>query len=248
MEKGNGYNTQNVSSNGEKIIYKGVKKESTEITYNFLTIPRAGQFYIILSDGTEVWLNSESQLKYPVTFVDSETRQVELIYGEAFFSVSPSTEHNGSKFKVLNANQEVEVFGTEFNIKAYKGEYIVSTTLVEGKVSVSNSVTKQNLVPNQQSIVNLKNKEISIQKIDAYSETSWRKGLFSFKSKTLKEIMVVLSRWYDVNVEFENSELESVKFNGVLSKNDSIEEILRTIKNTNFITAYEIKDKKITLK
>ena len=248
LEKGNGYKTQNLSSNGEEIVYKGVKKKSTEIVYNFLTIPRGGQFYLVLSDGTEVWLNSESQLKYPVAFVESETRKVELVYGEAFFAVSPSTEHKGSKFIVLNANQEVEVLGTEFNIKAYKDENIVYTTLVEGKVIVSNSFSKQNLVPNQQSIVSVKNKEITIQKIDAYSETSWRKGLFSFKSKTLKEIMMVLSRWYDLNVVFENPKLESVKFNGVLSKDDSIEDILRKINSTNFITAYEIKDKKITLK
>ncbi|MBJ7881904.1 FecR family protein [Gelidibacter salicanalis] len=248
LEKGNTYNNQNVSSNGEAIVYNANDENSKKIVYNYLTIPRGGQFQLKLSDGTEVWLNSETQLKFPVTFIDGETREVQLIYGEAYFDVSPSTNHKGSKFKVFNLNQEVEVLGTEFNIKAYKDEDIIYTTLVEGKVSVSNLEFKQSLVPNQQLMLDLKNKGITIQKIDAYGETSWRKGLFSFKSMTLKEIMVVLSRWYDVNVEFDNVAIESVKFNGVLSKNDSIEEILRTIKKTNFINAYEIKDKKIILK
>ncbi|MFI1772024.1 FecR family protein [Thalassobellus citreus] len=234
-------------SNGKKLVYNDKSNANTKITYNYLTIPRGGQFHVKLSDGTEVWLNSESQLKYPVAFIDGATREVELIYGEAYFDVSPSTDHKGSKFKVLNQNQEIEVLGTEFNIKAYKGEDIY-TTLVEGKVSVSTASFKHNLKPNQQSKLSLKNKDITISAIDAYSETSWKKGLFSFKSKSLKEIMKVMSRWYDVDVIFTNRQLENVKFNGVLSKNDDIEEILETIKNTNFIQAYEITEKTIILK
>lgn len=242
------YQAQNVKSNGEQIVYDAGKENSPKVECNYLTIPRGGQFFIKLSDGTKVWLNSESQIKYPVAFIDETVREVELVYGEAYFDVSPSTNHNGAKFKVLNQNQEVEVLGTEFNIKAYKEENNIYTTLVEGKVTVSHLDSKQNLVPNQQSTINISTKDITVQKVDVYSETSWRKGLFSFKSKTLKEIMIVLSRWYDIEVEFENSELENVKFNGVLSKQDTIEDILTSIINTNFITAYEIKDKKITIK
>ncbi len=251
LEKGETYVAGNINSNGEKLVYNNYNKKSNseeEIKYNYLTIPRGGQYAIKLSDGTEVWLNSESQLKYPVNFIDGKTREVELVYGEAYFDVTSSFENNGSKFIVLNKNQEVEVLGTEFNIKAYKDESNIYTTLVEGRVTVSNSVSKQNLTPNQQSKICLVNNQITVNTVDVYGETSWKTGFFSFKSKTLKDIMVVLSRWYDVEVIFEDKKLEGVKFNGVISKNEKIEEILNLIKKTNFITAYDVTNKKITIK
>ena len=248
LEKGASFKTKNAKSNGEQIVYQNTKSNPSSIKYNYLTIPRGGQFSLKLSDGTEVWLNSESQLKYPVSFRENETRQVELIYGEAYFDVSPSTDHQGAKFRVLNKSQEVDVLGTEFNIKAYLDEAMVYTTLVEGKVVVYNATHKEILLPNQQSKINIKNKVLTIDEVDVYSEVSWRDGLFSFKSKPLNEIMIVLARWYDVEVVFENIEHKAIKFNGVLSKNDSIEEILTVIMKTKFINAYDIKDKKIIIK
>ena len=137
LEKGKAFKTNVVNSNGEKLVYN--KTNQTKITYNYLTIPRGGQYFVKLSDGTEVWLNSESQLKFPVAFIKGQTREVTLVYGEAYFAVSPSTNHNGATFKVMNQGQEVEVLGTEFNIKAYKDEINIYTTLVEGKVTVSNA-------------------------------------------------------------------------------------------------------------
>lgn len=248
LEKDKIYKKNNVVSNGKELVYNNKKKTKSGLAYNYLTIPRGGQFQIKLSDGTAVWLNSESKLKFPVAFVEGKPREVELIYGEVFFNVSPSTEHKGAKFKVLNKDQEVEVLGTEFNIKAYKDEDKIYTTLVEGKVTVSDFKTKKYMIPNQQTIINLKNGDITINPIDAYNEVLWIKGIFSFKGKTLKEIMNVMSRWYDVQVVFQNTELEKVKFNGVLSKNDDIKEILTIIKKTNFINEYEIKDHKIIIK
>jgi ferric-dicitrate binding protein FerR (iron transport regulator) len=248
LEKGKKYTSGNVKSNGEKLIYNATNTAQSAIASNYLTIPRGGQFFVQLADSTKVWLNSESQLKFPVAFVDGETRQVELVYGEAYFEVSPSTKHKGAKFKVNTKIQLVEVIGTEFNIKAYKGESTIYTTLVKGKVAISNAITKLFLAPDEQSNFNLKSNSINISKVDVYSETSWRKGIFVFKGMPLKEIAKVLSRWYDVEIEFADKALENVKFNGVLNKNQNLEEILTTIKNTNFITAYEIKNKKITLK
>ena len=90
LNKENTYKTNQISSNGEQIVYKDSKTNTKEIVYNYLNIPRGGQFFLELADGTKVWLNSESQLKYPINFIDGETRQVELVYGEAFFDVSPS--------------------------------------------------------------------------------------------------------------------------------------------------------------
>ncbi|WP_427875737.1 FecR family protein [Flavobacterium sp. MMS24-S5] len=218
------------------------------IANNLLTIPRGGQFFVQLADSTKVWLNSESQLKYPVAFVDGQTRQVELVYGEAYFEVSPSTKHKGSRFKVKTENQNVEVIGTEFNIKAYRDESAIYTTLVKGVVAVSNTSKKQILTPNQQSKITEYNGNINVSEVDVYNEISWRKGLFVFKGMPLKDIARVLSRWYDVDIVFADPALGNVKFNGVLNKNQKLEDILTTIKNINFINAYEKKDNKIIIK
>ncbi|MEC3908496.1 FecR family protein [Tamlana sp. 2201CG12-4] len=247
LDKGNTYQAQNVNSNGEQIVYTDKEQNTTEIKYNYLTIPRGGQFFIKLSDGTQIWLNSESQLKYPVNFIKGQTRQVELVYGEAYFDVSPSTEHHGDKFKVLNQSQEIEVLGTEFNVKAYKDETNIYTTLVEGHVVIDNGNTKHDLLPDQQSNLNTQNNTIAIAKVDVNPEISWKNGIFSFKEKSLKEIMKVISRWYDIDVVFENKELESIKFKGILDKQQGIDRILSIMKSST-INNYEIKDKTIILK
>ncbi|MCF7567766.1 DUF4974 domain-containing protein [Sabulilitoribacter arenilitoris] len=246
LEKGNTFKTQNVSSNGEEIVYKEKKQKTEEIVYNYLTIPRGGEYFIKLADGTQVWLNSESQLKYPVNFVEGKTRRVELVYGEAYFDVSPSTQHKGAKFMVFNQSQEVEVLGTEFNIKAYKEESNIYTTLIEGKVEVSSLGIKQNLIPNQQSILDIETNEVKITEVNVNSETSWRKGIFSFKGKPLKDIMKVISRWYDVDVVFMNKELESVEFLGVIDKTQSIERVLSIMKSAS-INNYKINNKTLIL-
>lgn len=247
LEKGKAYAAGNVSSNGEKLVYNP-KNATTAIANNVLTIPRGGQFFIQLADSTKVWLNSESQLKYPVAFTDGTTRQIELVYGEAYFEVSPSTKHKGSRFKVKTQTQNVEVIGTEFNIKAYRDETSIYTTLVKGKVAISNATAKEFLEPSEQSKINFNSNTISISKVDVYNEISWRKGLFVFKGMPLAAIAKVLSRWYDADIVFADPALGNVKFNGVLNKNQKLEDILTTIKNINFINAYEIKDHKVILK
>lgn len=252
LGKGTSYQTPNASSNGEQIIYttndNKVRGAVEHVEYNYLTIPRGGQFYIVLSDGTKVWLNSESQLKYPVTFIDGRERQVELVYGEAYFDVSPSTENQGSKFIVLNKSQKVEVLGTEFNIKAYSDEPNIYTTLVEGKVAIVHGNKKEYLHPNQQSNLSLDNNDVSINSVNLYNEIAWKEGIFTFRRKSLEDIMRVLSRWYDIEVVFENSELKTAGFNGVVGKDQNIEEILELIKGFGVITDFEIKNKTVMIK
>ena len=249
LDQTTSYQNQNVNSNGKQLVYGSKRNNSDQITYNYLTIPRGGEYLLILSDSTKVWLNSESQLKYPVSFIKGQTRQVELIYGEAYFEVTPSTKHNGAKFKVINKYQEVEVLGTEFNIKAYENDYEVFTTLVEGKVSVNFENEQQNLQPSQQAKWNTSTNSLTVKTIDVYNEISWRYGLFSFEEgKPLREIMKVLSRWYDVDIVFENKSIEDIEFVGVLRKNRNLEEIIRNIKNFGIIKEYEINDKKVILK
>ncbi len=247
LEKGTSFQRQNTTSNGEEIVYESGKSKSDIIEYNYLTIPRGGQFSIKLSDGTQVWLNSESKLKYPVKFVEGKLRKVELVYGEAYFAVSPSSAHKGAKFMVFNDSQEIEVIGTEFNVKAYKDESNVYTTLVEGKVAISIDDRKQHLVPGQQLYLDKTSKTLLIKAVDVYNETAWKDGVFSFENKTLKEMMEVLSRWYDVEVIIENKSIENEEFVGVLRKNQNLKEILTNIKNFGIIKNFEIHDKKVVL-
>ena len=249
LEKGQYLKTQNADSNGEEIVYQASKTKSKEIRYNYLTIPRGGQYRLILSDKTEVWLNSESQLKYPVNFIEGQTRVVELVYGEAYFDVSPSLDNGGSKFMALNQSQLVEVLGTEFNLKAYKEEEYIYTTLVEGKVTINFNGEKQNLFPNQQAQWNPLANVFSIETdVDVYNEISWKNGVFSFDGKSLKEIMKIISRWYDVEVFFFDKKIENTEFIGVLRKNRKLEDMLINIKNFGIIKDYEINDKRVILR
>lgn len=250
LEKGKTFITKNIDSNGEALVYhtNDQAKISETIIYNYLTIPRGGQFYVTLSDGTNVWLNSETKLKYPVTFKKGEPRNVELVYGEAYFDVSPSTNHNGDTFKVNFNEQHIEVLGTEFNVKAYQDETSTYTTLVEGKIALNLDAQEKMLQPNQQAQVNQNSKNIIIKTVDVYNETSWKEGVFSFKGKTLEDIAKVLARWYDVEFVFEKEDLKLATFRGVLGKEQPIEDILSSIKNASFITAYEIKNKIIYIK
>jgi ferric-dicitrate binding protein FerR (iron transport regulator) len=246
LENGNSIQTQNATSNGKVLVYQN-KAKQVELVYNQLTIPRGGQYVVELSDGTKVWLNSESQLKYPVNFIKGQSRQVELAYGEAYFDVSPSSKHKGAKFKVFNQFQEIDVLGTEFNIKAYKGESNVYTTLVEGKISVSIDNRNLGLKPNQQLDLDINNNTSAIKTVDVYNEVSWKDGVFSFENKTLEEVMKVFSRWYDIEIVFKNNSIKNEEFIGILRKNKRLETILKTFKNYGVIKNYEIEDEKVVL-
>lgn len=247
LEKGNSIQTQNATSNGKVLVYQNKAKQIVELVYNQLTVPRGGQFVVELSDGTKVWLNSESQLKYPVSFINGQSREVELAYGEAYFDVSPSSKHKGAKFKVFNQFQEIDVLGTEFNIKAYKGESNVYTTLVEGKISVSIDNKNLGLKPNQQLDLDINNNTSAIKTVDVYNEVSWKDGVFSFESKTLEEVMKVFSRWYDIEIVFKNNSIKNEEFVGILRKNKNLETILKSFKNYGVIKNFEIEDKKVVL-
>ncbi|MEX0315733.1 MAG: FecR family protein [Allomuricauda sp.] len=247
LEKGKQAKLKGVSHNGEKLIYNDKTSRKSNIQYNYLTIPKGGQFFVQLSDGTKVWLNSDSKLKYPVGFIDGQSRKVELLYGEAYFDVSSSTNHNGSNFVVQTDIQEIEVLGTEFNVKAYQDDASIVTTLVEGKVSIDNGRQATFLKPSEQSIVDLKNSDITIKKVNkVFDEIAWKEGYFSFKSKSMKEIMKILSRWYDIDYAFKDSKKESKKFTGVLDRESTIDQILINIQKTNEIN-FQIYDRTVII-
>jgi len=243
------YQNNHIKSNGSQIIYEPINPQAADeaIVYNYLTVPRGGEFFVKLSDGTKVWLNSDSKLKYPVRFTGN-SRKVELLYGEAYFEVSPSTMHLGANFVVATQHQVIEVLGTEFNIKAYKEDKFIATTLVGGKVTITNSKTQQqeNLTPNQQSKLNTITNKLIVHKVDPENIISWKDGFFKFENKSLEEIMIVLSRWYDMEVIFKDKGLEKKKFNGVFSRKQEIKNILGSIQKTQEATL-EVKEDKIII-
>ena len=242
--------TQNADSNGKVITYNAPKKKSDKIQYNYLTTPRGGQYSLVLSDKTSVWLNSESQLKYPVAFIEGETREVELIYGEAYFDVFNNPNNKASKFKVLNKSQVIEVLGTEFNLKAYRDEDYIYTTLVEGNVAIKlKNGDKKNIFPEQQAKWNPTNNSFSLKTdINLMNEISWRYGVFNFDGKPLAEIMKTVSRWYDIEVRFLDKKIEEKEFVGVIRKNRNLEDILQNLINFEVIKDYEINEKTVILK
>ncbi|WP_051605359.1 FecR family protein [Sediminibacter sp. Hel_I_10] len=240
------YNNSVASSNGQRLTYTK-STTSSEVAFNYLTVPRGGQFQIELSDGTLVWLNADSKLKYPVAFKSGEPRKVELLYGEVYFEVSPSSSHNGDRFKVVSNAQEITVVGTAFNIKAYPEERYSYTTLVEGNIHLLTNGETISLKPSEQLAIELETKQVSKTTVNVDYHIAWTQGYFHFKDTPLKEIMRVLSRWYDVEIIFESPSLEQVTFSGLLNKTQAIEDILNGIQTTTFINSYEIDHKTITI-
>lgn len=247
LKKGVNYSNNNVRSNGENLIYNtSEESEETKITYNYLTVPRGGQFYVELADDTKVWLNSESKIKYPTTFIKGKLRAVELLYGEAYFDVSKSVNYERAGFNVKTKTQDVKVLGTQFNIKAYPSDDLIYTTLIEGEVLVSNGVESAHLNPGFQSRVSIKNDNLNISKVDVSYETAWRNGLFMFKNERLDNIMATLSRWYDVEVTFNDQTKKNLIFSGQLKRTSNINDMISKIEKTGDIE-FNIKNKKIII-
>ncbi|MDY0779975.1 FecR family protein [Tenacibaculum sp. IB213877] len=238
----------NASMINNQLEYKNkVQTNQVNTSINTLNIPRGGQFVVQLSDGTKVWLNSESQLKYPVKFNSGEPRMVELLYGEAYFDVTPSSQHSGDSFKVITKNQEIEVLGTEFNVRAYSEEKNIYTSLIEGSVKVKKDRLVKVLSPGFQSVVDSETSSIEVKKVDVTNEAAWKKGLFIFERKPLKEMMDELSRWYDVKIVFVNKEKEKFIFSGSLNREGNIKDLLENLEKTKEVE-FDIKDKNIYIK
>ena len=238
LEKGQKFQNKTVNSDGKELTYTIKNRSSSnskneKIASNFLTIPRGGQFSLNLEDGTKVLLNSDSKIKYPIKFIKGKNRQVELLYGEAFFDVSSSQNNNGSEFIVSTKTQKINVLGTKFNIKAYSEDDIITTTLVEGKVKVGNGKNQILLSPNQQSKVDSNSPVINVSDVDVSQQISWINGLFSFNDTSLEDIMHTLSRWYDSEFIFKSANQKNFIFSGILERTKSIEDILLIIEKTS---------------
>ena len=200
--------------------------------YNTLRVPRGGEYSITLSDGTVVYLNSESELRYPVKVV-GEDRRVYLS-GEAYFDVTQDKAH---PFIVDVKNSTVRVLGTSFDVRAYADENEVLTTLVQGSVRFSAGNKSVILKPGEQAVLD-KSGRVENRKVDTYLYTAWKDGVFAFKKQRLEEIMKVVARWYDVNVFWENASQKEVTFTGKMKRYDDfskVVEILEMTGNTEFV-------------
>lgn len=200
--------------------------ENTVVHFNTISTPRGGQYQVVLPDGSNVWLDAASSLKFPTAFSGKE-RRVELT-GEAYFEV---THKSNQPFKVIANGVEVEDLGTHFNINAYNDEKSIKATLLEGSIRVSvigETPDDKILIPGQQAKVEDDKMIQVINNIDVGQVIAWKKGLFEFENADLPTIMRQISRWYDVDVIYENKP-DNDKFGGGISKNLPLSKVLKLI-------------------
>ena len=233
-----------IKNTGNQLEYIGTAGQTADVKYNTLKIPRGGEYFLILSDSTKVWLNSETTLRFPVQFA-ADVRSVELT-GEAYFEVKKNTK---IPFIVNSVNQSIKVLGTQFNVSSYPENQNIYTTLVEGNVEVSMSNNPQiNLIlkPNEQSILNSDNNQIQKKSVDVNQYVAWKDGRFVFREQPLEEIMGTLSKWYDVQVVFSNERDKKLMFTGNLERYADFGEILAKIEKTNEVS-FAIENNTITI-
>ncbi|PTS94195.1 iron dicitrate transport regulator FecR [Pedobacter sp. HMWF019] len=207
--------------------------EDHKVRYNTISTPAGGEYQVVLPDGTHVWLNAASSLKYPVSFASLRERRVEL-KGEAYFEVSKlRVGEVRLPFTVTSDKQEVEVLGTHFNINSYEESDGVETTLLEGSVKVSRAgVFEKTIVPGEQSRVS---DNIKVFKVDTANAVAWKNGLFKFDNASISIVMSQLSRWYDVDVEYVGN-IPGNKFNGEIYRNMNASKAFKilSLANINF--------------
>ena len=232
-----------VATSSQGIVYEEHGKGMVTEEYNKLTTPVGGEYSLVLSDGTKVFLNADSELKYPVEFSDGK-RIVDL-KGEAYFEVHKDSLR---PFIVRMNGAEVTVLGTSFNVNTYGDDGQIYTTLVNGSVRVASMKNKQEeiLKPGMQSVMNVQSGLLTVRKVDVEPYVAWREGRFVFRAMTLDLIMRQLQRWYDFEVFYQNSELKDYEFRGVIKRDMDLDKVLSVIKATTNVD-FEVKGKVITI-
>ncbi|MNK37604.1 fec operon regulator FecR [compost metagenome] len=206
-------------------LVKGNTQDDSQ-KVNTLSTPAGGKFSVVLSDGSKVWLNASSSIKFPAAFA-KENRRVE-IKGEAYFEIEKDSSR---PFYVINGSSEIKVLGTHFNVMAYPDEYRSELTLLEGAVQFSKNGHSELLKPGKQILFTENNKETKQVEANIEEVMAWKNDLFVFNNTNIDEVMKELMRWYDVKVKFEG-EKPDISFTGVLPRNTNVSKILKTLELT----------------
>jgi transmembrane sensor len=235
------------NSNGISYQQNGFQAQKTngiqdsKVLLNTLVVPLGATYKLVLADGSKVWLNSGSSLKFPVSF-SSPRRKVELL-GEAYFEVAKNAK---LPFVVKTAIQDVLVTGTHFNVMAYPEDRLTTTTLFEGQVHIVNGQDRKVLKPGQQSQIRTGESNISIEKAaDLEAALAWKNGYFMSAHENLKSIMNKIARWYNVEVEYQG-DFSNKYFSGTISKQEDFKEVLNIIQLTNSVQ-FKIVGRRITV-
>ena len=215
-----------------------------EIVYNTMQIPVGGFYQLKLADGTKVWLNSLTRLRFPVTFAGEE-RKVYLT-GEAYFEVARDSVH--PFIVATDEGMEVKVYGTEFNVDTYR-KGTVKTTLVNGKVGIRVSATgeEMRLSPNQMALFTKATQSIQVENVDSYGVVAWKDGKFVFEDEPIEEIMERLSRWYDVKVFYANERIKKHTFTGIITRFADISDVLHLMEESAAVE-FRIQGDTVTVK
>jgi hypothetical protein len=231
-----------------KLSYKHISRKikQDKIEFHTLNVAKGEEFMIELSDGTKIWINSDSRIKYPVIFHGNK-REVVLEKGEAYFEVAHDAD---KKFIVTTKKSVIQVLGTSFNISAYDDEPEI-TTLVEGNVNLCHRydidlTSTVNLKPGDQAKIITINKKINVKKVNAEQYAAWKDGIFYFNYESIELIMKKLSRWYNVDFVYKTTDVKSIIFYGKIKRHETIDKLLEMIKLTNKID-YSIKGNTITI-
>lgn len=216
-------NTKVINANGQLAYNAGSSSAGEMLSYNTITTPRGGQYQVVLPDGTKVWLNAASSLKYPTAFSGKE-REVSL-KGEAYFEV---TRNKSQPFIVQVNDMQVQVLGTRFDIMAYVDEKVVKTTLLEGAVKVAKGNHSSLLKPGEQASINQTAEKINIARVDVDDVIAWKEGLFRFGGNDITVILRQITRWYDVEVSYQGP-VPEVYMGGEVSRNMNLSEVLRVL-------------------
>lgn len=220
------------------LAYNAINTNEAEVLYNTITTPRGGQYQLTLADGSKVWLNAASSLRFPAIFFGKE-RKVELT-GEAYFEIAKNVN---MPFKVEVKKMVVQVLGTHFNINSYDDEAVIKTTLLEGAVSVKKDNNLRQLSAGQQAQLNNKGEIELIDNVDTEETIAWKNGKFIFTGNDIQSVMRQLGKWYDIEVEY-RGDLTNEEFVGIISRNVNISQILEMLEKTRAVN-FEIKDRKV---
>ncbi|HEY8400437.1 MAG TPA: FecR domain-containing protein [Cytophagaceae bacterium] len=211
------------NANGQLIYLSEANSQQNEIVYNTLATGRAETYSMTLADGSKIWVNAESSVRFPVSFVGN-TREIEIT-GEVYLEVA----HNQLKPFFVKANENtIQVLGTHFAVSAYDNEELIKTTLLEGKVKViSKNESVEVLKPGQQAQINKAGEMNVISDVDTQTAVSWKDGYFMFSGTNLQDVMRKLQRWYDVDVVYNGN--EDARFYGGINRNLPLSFVLSNI-------------------